>query len=199
MSAFLGPKLWENTLPDNNDLKFEYMDIEEFLSEHGIASGNDDNLSQAQHPPAPPGGVPQKDGNGPPAPTPTHSPSTHSPSHPQQSLTSLMTPSAPHQPMIPVRSEELCKKREDGSMHSSCSQNLREVKDLDSKLLMPPTPSQESMMPSPQVNSSPSSPSKGKYWFLQTFLFVCLFVCFLFVFVFFKLICVTWREWVYWT
>ncbi|KAM9773473.1 hepatic leukemia factor-like isoform X2 [Syngnathus typhle] len=47
-SAFLGPTLWDKTLPyDGNNFQLEYMDLEEFLSENGIP---------AQHhvPPAPP-------------------------------------------------------------------------------------------------------------------------------------------------
>ena len=36
-SAFLGPTLWDSTLPYNgNDFKLEYMDLDEFLSENGI-------------------------------------------------------------------------------------------------------------------------------------------------------------------
>lgn len=35
-SAFLGPNLWERPDDDNNDLDFEYMDLDEFLSENGI-------------------------------------------------------------------------------------------------------------------------------------------------------------------
>lgn len=43
-SAFLGPTLWDKTLPyDGDNFQLEYMDLEEFLSENGIPS------SPAQH------------------------------------------------------------------------------------------------------------------------------------------------------
>lgn len=35
-SAFLGPNLWERPNDDSNDLDFEYMDLDEFLTENGI-------------------------------------------------------------------------------------------------------------------------------------------------------------------
>lgn len=35
-AAFLGPTLWDKTLPCDSDLKLEYMDIDEFLAENGI-------------------------------------------------------------------------------------------------------------------------------------------------------------------
>ena len=35
-SAFLGPNLWERPNDDNNDIDFEYMDLDEFLTENGI-------------------------------------------------------------------------------------------------------------------------------------------------------------------
>ncbi|KAG7232520.1 hypothetical protein INR49_008762 [Caranx melampygus] len=38
-SAFLGPTLWDKTLPyDGDTFQLEYMDLEEFLSENGIPS-----------------------------------------------------------------------------------------------------------------------------------------------------------------
>ncbi|MCI4384399.1 hypothetical protein PGIGA_G00038290 [Pangasianodon gigas] len=38
-SAFLGPVLWDKTLPyDGDNFQLEYMDLEEFLSENGIPS-----------------------------------------------------------------------------------------------------------------------------------------------------------------
>ncbi|CAL8284214.1 unnamed protein product [Merluccius merluccius] len=38
-SAFLGPTLWDKTLPyDGDNFQLEYMDLEEFLSENGIPS-----------------------------------------------------------------------------------------------------------------------------------------------------------------
>ncbi|XP_049614670.1 hepatic leukemia factor isoform X2 [Syngnathus scovelli] len=47
-SAFLGPTLWDKTLPyDGNNFQLEYMDLEEFLSENGIPA-------QLHVPPAPP-------------------------------------------------------------------------------------------------------------------------------------------------
>lgn len=46
-AAFLGPSLW-----DNGDLKMEYMDLDEFLSENGIPVGenNQDRAAQKQSP-----------------------------------------------------------------------------------------------------------------------------------------------------
>lgn len=39
-AAFLGPTLWDRTLPSDSDLKLEYMDIDEFLAENGIQVNN---------------------------------------------------------------------------------------------------------------------------------------------------------------
>nr|XP_019950226.1 PREDICTED: hepatic leukemia factor isoform X1 [Paralichthys olivaceus] len=47
-SAFLGPTLWDKTLPyDGNNFQLEYMDLEEFLSENGIPA-NTAQSNQAQ-------------------------------------------------------------------------------------------------------------------------------------------------------
>ncbi|XP_034046374.1 HLF transcription factor, PAR bZIP family member a [Thalassophryne amazonica] len=52
-SAFLGPTLWDKTLPyDADNFQLEYMDLEEFLSENGIPA------STAQNEPALPPQVP---------------------------------------------------------------------------------------------------------------------------------------------
>uniref|UniRef100_A0A3B4AZ95 BZIP domain-containing protein n=1 Tax=Periophthalmus magnuspinnatus TaxID=409849 RepID=A0A3B4AZ95_9GOBI len=41
-SAFLGPTLWDKTLPyDGDNFQLEYMDLEEFLSENGIPANTD--------------------------------------------------------------------------------------------------------------------------------------------------------------
>uniref|UniRef100_A0A8C6UEE3 HLF transcription factor, PAR bZIP family member a n=1 Tax=Neogobius melanostomus TaxID=47308 RepID=A0A8C6UEE3_9GOBI len=49
-SAFLGPTLWDKTLPyDEDNFKLEYMDLEEFLYENGIPAN-----SEQSAPPAPP-------------------------------------------------------------------------------------------------------------------------------------------------
>ncbi|XP_074519519.1 HLF transcription factor, PAR bZIP family member b isoform X1 [Halichoeres trimaculatus] len=52
-SAFLGPTLWDKTLPyDGDTFQLEYMDLEEFLSENGIPSSPADHHhhhSQHQH------------------------------------------------------------------------------------------------------------------------------------------------------
>lgn len=58
-SAFLGPTLWDKTLPyDGDTFQLEYMDLEEFLSENGIPSSpaehhHDQHQSHAppRHPP----------------------------------------------------------------------------------------------------------------------------------------------------
>ncbi|XP_077387174.1 HLF transcription factor, PAR bZIP family member a [Festucalex cinctus] len=45
-SAFLGPTLWDKTLPyDGDNFQLEYMDLEEFLSENGIPA----NTAQSDH------------------------------------------------------------------------------------------------------------------------------------------------------
>ncbi|XP_029102797.1 HLF transcription factor, PAR bZIP family member b isoform X1 [Scleropages formosus] len=49
-SAFLGPTLWDKTLPyDGDSFQLEYMDLEEFLSENGIPSSPSQH-EQNQHP-----------------------------------------------------------------------------------------------------------------------------------------------------
>ncbi|KAG5832990.1 hypothetical protein ANANG_G00297120 [Anguilla anguilla] len=55
-SAFLGPTLWDKTLPyDGDTFQLEYMDLEEFLSENGIPSNpTQHEQSQPQAPAAPP-------------------------------------------------------------------------------------------------------------------------------------------------
>ena len=41
MNAFLGPRLWdESMMLGDKDLKFEFMDIDEFLDEHGLLGSN---------------------------------------------------------------------------------------------------------------------------------------------------------------
>ncbi|XP_061080453.1 HLF transcription factor, PAR bZIP family member a [Conger conger] len=57
-SAFLGPTLWDKTLPyDGDSFQLEYMDLEEFLSENGIPSNpatHEQSQPQQQGPPASP-------------------------------------------------------------------------------------------------------------------------------------------------
>ncbi|XP_076866396.1 HLF transcription factor, PAR bZIP family member a [Brachyhypopomus gauderio] len=60
-SAFLGPTLWDKTLPyDGDSFQLEYMDLEEFLSENGIPANpqNQQNHTSQQplqqSPPPPP-------------------------------------------------------------------------------------------------------------------------------------------------
>ena len=49
-SAFLGPTLWDKTLPyDGDNFQLEYMDLEEFLSENGIPSSPAHHHHQQQH------------------------------------------------------------------------------------------------------------------------------------------------------
>ncbi|TKS91389.1 Hepatic leukemia factor [Collichthys lucidus] len=52
-SAFLGPTLWDKTLPyDGDNFQLEYMDLEEFLSENGIPANtaqSDRAVQQHQH------------------------------------------------------------------------------------------------------------------------------------------------------
>ncbi|XP_068192188.1 HLF transcription factor, PAR bZIP family member a [Antennarius striatus] len=50
-SAFLGPTLWDKTLPyDADNFQLEYMDLEEFLSENGIPA----STAQSEQAPPPP-------------------------------------------------------------------------------------------------------------------------------------------------
>ncbi|XP_054463768.1 HLF transcription factor, PAR bZIP family member a [Anoplopoma fimbria] len=55
-SAFLGPTLWDKTLPyDGDNFQLEYMDLEEFLSENGIPANTAQGEQSPQAtPPAPP-------------------------------------------------------------------------------------------------------------------------------------------------
>ncbi|XP_072531227.1 hepatic leukemia factor-like [Salminus brasiliensis] len=60
-SAFLGPTLWDKTLPyDGDNFQLEYMDLEEFLSENGIPANPQSEQNQPaqqalqQSPPPPP-------------------------------------------------------------------------------------------------------------------------------------------------
>ncbi|XP_026210090.1 HLF transcription factor, PAR bZIP family member a [Anabas testudineus] len=56
-SAFLGPTLWDKTLPyDGDNFQLEYMDLEEFLSENGIPANTaqSDQAQQAAQPPQAP-------------------------------------------------------------------------------------------------------------------------------------------------
>ena len=173
MSAFLGPRLWENTLLDNNDLKFEYMDIEEFLTEHGLPPGNDhqDMVHSQQQPTA------QKADMVAQTPSP-HSQAQLTPLTPPQH-TPLTPPQQPptttHTPLMPVRRDDPCRKQEEHStcrmQTSSCLQNnLRDIEELESKPVISPVvppvvpPVVTPVVPSqPQSShSSPSSPTKGK-------------------------------------
>ncbi|XP_041670863.1 hepatic leukemia factor-like isoform X2 [Cheilinus undulatus] len=54
-SAFLGPTLWDKTLPyDGDSFQLEYMDLEEFLSENGIPSSPSEHHHDQHQPHAPP-------------------------------------------------------------------------------------------------------------------------------------------------
>ncbi|KAM9837851.1 HLF transcription factor, PAR bZIP family member b isoform 2-T2 [Aulostomus maculatus] len=65
-SAFLGPTLWDKTLPyDGDSFQLEYMDLEEFLSENGIPS------SPSHHQPHAPPGPPPIMPSAPPTPAPS--------------------------------------------------------------------------------------------------------------------------------
>ncbi|XP_051888668.1 hepatic leukemia factor-like isoform X2 [Pristis pectinata] len=51
-SAFLGPTLWDKTLPyDGDTFQLEYMDLEEFLSENGIPPSPSHQQKTGQHSP----------------------------------------------------------------------------------------------------------------------------------------------------
>ncbi|KAM3591700.1 uncharacterized protein V6R79_005953 [Siganus canaliculatus] len=68
-SAFLGPTLWDKTLPyDGDTFQLEYMDLEEFLSENGIPSSPSQHHQHQPHaPPCQPPIMPQA----PPTPAPS--------------------------------------------------------------------------------------------------------------------------------
>ncbi|XP_070704305.1 HLF transcription factor, PAR bZIP family member a [Pempheris klunzingeri] len=68
-SAFLGPTLWDKTLPyDGDNFQLEYMDLEEFLSENGIPA-NTAQSDQAQQAAQPPQQAPLAAPPAPPTPT----------------------------------------------------------------------------------------------------------------------------------
>ncbi|XP_059891941.1 hepatic leukemia factor-like [Gadus macrocephalus] len=74
-SAFLGPTLWDKTLPyDGDNFQLEYMDLEEFLSENGIPASSAQHAEQQGGPGATPG--PQRPPSSPsPSPSSSSSPS----------------------------------------------------------------------------------------------------------------------------
>ncbi|XP_040922801.1 HLF transcription factor, PAR bZIP family member b isoform X1 [Toxotes jaculatrix] len=95
-SAFLGPTLWDKTLPyDGDTFQLEYMDLEEFLSENGIPSSpsHHHHHHDQQQPHAPPRQPPIM----PPAP-PTPAPSVMDLSnHASTSInTSVVSPNCLH-------------------------------------------------------------------------------------------------------
>ncbi|XP_068435028.1 HLF transcription factor, PAR bZIP family member a [Clinocottus analis] len=58
-SAFLGPTLWDKTLPyDGDNFQLEYMDLEEFLSENGIPANTAQAPRAPQAAPPPPSATP---------------------------------------------------------------------------------------------------------------------------------------------
>ncbi|KAM4598517.1 HLF transcription factor, PAR bZIP family member a isoform 2-T2 [Polymixia lowei] len=59
-SAFLGPTLWDKTLPyDGDNFQLEYMDLEEFLSENGIPANTAHSDQTPQGPQQPQAPLPQ--------------------------------------------------------------------------------------------------------------------------------------------
>ncbi|XP_056143356.1 HLF transcription factor, PAR bZIP family member a [Lampris incognitus] len=68
-SAFLGPTLWDKTLPyDGNNFQLEYMDLEEFLSENGIPANPPQSDQRPQTPQTPQAPLQQQQQPPPPAP-----------------------------------------------------------------------------------------------------------------------------------
>lgn len=54
-SAFLGPTLWDKTLPyDGDNFQLEYMDLEEFLLENNIPANSQSEQNQPSQQPLPP-------------------------------------------------------------------------------------------------------------------------------------------------
>ncbi|XP_069016012.1 HLF transcription factor, PAR bZIP family member b isoform X2 [Embiotoca jacksoni] len=102
-SAFLGPTLWDKTLPyDGDTFQLEYMDLEEFLSENGIPSSPSRHHPHHHHPhhhreQRQPHGLPRQPAIMAPAP-PTPAPSVMDLSnHASTSVnTTLVSPNCPH-------------------------------------------------------------------------------------------------------
>ncbi|KAL4616714.1 thyrotroph embryonic factor-like [Arapaima gigas] len=91
-SAFLGPLLWERTLPcDGGLFQLQYMDLEEFLTENGMGSLHSNSSSSAQIPAqSPQSAVPSQSSQCPPSsPTPCSSSSSISSSSSSPSLLGL--------------------------------------------------------------------------------------------------------------
>ncbi|ROJ30561.1 Hepatic leukemia factor [Anabarilius grahami] len=64
-SAFLGPTLWDKTLPyDGDNFQLEYMDLEEFLLENNIPANSQSEQNQPSQQP-----LPQQPPSGPPTPS----------------------------------------------------------------------------------------------------------------------------------
>ncbi|XP_075998982.1 HLF transcription factor, PAR bZIP family member a [Genypterus blacodes] len=69
-SAFLGPTLWDKTLPyDGDNFQLEYMDLEEFLSENGIPANTAQSNQALQGAPAPQAPLQQAPSTAPPTPS----------------------------------------------------------------------------------------------------------------------------------
>ncbi|KPP74638.1 thyrotroph embryonic factor-like [Scleropages formosus] len=91
-SAFLGPLLWERTLPcDGGLFQLQYMDLEEFLTENGMGSVHNNSSSSAQIPAqSPQSAIPNQSSQCPPSsPTPCSSSSSISSSSSSPSLLGL--------------------------------------------------------------------------------------------------------------
>ncbi|XP_047212680.1 hepatic leukemia factor-like [Girardinichthys multiradiatus] len=101
-SAFLGPTLWDKTLPyDGDNFQLEYMDLEEFLSENGIPANTAQSEQAAQA--AQPSQVPLLQAPPPASPTPSvvdlssrATTSVHTAMPPQTCLRSPSTASRKH-------------------------------------------------------------------------------------------------------
>ncbi|XP_077363239.1 D site albumin promoter binding protein a isoform X2 [Festucalex cinctus] len=101
-SAFLGPLLWERTLPcDGGLFQLQYMDLEEFLTENGMGMhGNGPSSTSAQIPSqSSQSAVPSQSSQCPPgSPSPCSSSSSVSSSSSSSSLMGLETVQAPPPP-----------------------------------------------------------------------------------------------------
>lgn len=90
-SAFLGPTLWDKTLPyDGDNFQLEYMDLEEFLSENGIPA----NTAQSEQTPQVVQPPPQQQAP-PPPPTPPTPPTPSVVDLSSRATTSVHTGMAP--------------------------------------------------------------------------------------------------------
>uniref|UniRef100_A0A673B1Y1 D site albumin promoter binding protein a n=2 Tax=Sphaeramia orbicularis TaxID=375764 RepID=A0A673B1Y1_9TELE len=109
-SAFLGPLLWERTLPvDGGLFQLQYMDLEEFLTENGMGMHSNASSTSAQIPSqSSQSAVPNQSSQCPPTSPPpcSSSSSSMSSSSSSSSLLGLETVQPPPQPPPPQQQQQ---------------------------------------------------------------------------------------------